>query len=186
MKRQNEYIKRFEKSLAKYCEKAAKEEKEEAEEKRKEKKMKKTFKQKEKKFYNKKLKLYKDILEWRDRFIKRKNFKRMFDAAGKNPYCGMPIFSSEKLGHVRRRGWSEVMIDIEGTLSYEERLVSCVMTGTGVSIDFDDEGEAINEISYDYLKDLHSAIKTGKVYKNVAKEIEEYEKLECDDEDEEQ
>lgn len=176
-------LEELEKKVKERKHKLAIEKKKEAREEAKERKKSLSFWAKEKRLYKKKLKIYKEILEWRDKFVKTKTFKNMF----KGLIDDAIIIFEGSWGHKKCPKWDtmswsriklyqgddpkgEDFLYEKGELIYEsgERWPS------GPTIKFKkDSDEAVRKLRYEYLKEVHDTIKTGKVYKKIRKEIEE-------------
>jgi len=131
-------------------------------------KNKKSFLLEEAKLLPKKIKLYKQILAWRNKFIKSKQFKRVF-----SEFDELVIFWS-KWGHMEfpefGGGWSRLYLEESGKLRY---WAGYKWMPIGPEIVFTDNLKNAEEFTYKYLEELYKLIETGKIYKNIAEEVNE-------------
>lgn len=117
-----------------------------------------------------KIALYKEILAWRDGFVKTEQFKRAFNALS-----SCTIFGSN-WGHIKLQEfgsggcWSRLDMDKSGALGYG---AGFKWMGTGPRFPLKRNPETAKKLTYNYLKELHNAINTGKIYARIAKELSE-------------
>lgn len=127
------------------------------------------FKANELKLLPKKIELYKNILAWRNKFIKSKQFKKVFHERDE---C--VIFWNGWAHELPRFGgpgcWSRLYLEETGKLRY---WAGYKWMPTGPEIVFTDNLKNAEEFTYKYLEELDISIKTGKVYKTIAEELKE-------------
>ena len=138
----------------------------------------------ESKLFPKKKKLYNEILEWRDKFVKTNEFKKIFKIFDKSYQDNIIIFEGG-WGHDRHgyySCWSRLFLEKSGDLSY---FAGYKWMGTGPEFVLrrnDKNDKTVRKLTYSYLKELHDHIRSEEVYKSILSKLELEERLEDEDE----
>lgn len=157
-------------TIEKYKQKKQIKQKNEQEERKKEKKEQKIFLKRERELSSEKETFYKEILKWRDGFVKTKQFKEIFKLI---PFYhhGIKIFGdgwAHKIPHNDEYScWSQLYLRESGDLVYQ---AGYKWMGVRTEIVLDGD---IKKFSHKYLKNLHKTIKSEKVHENIISELEQ-------------
>lgn len=131
------------------------------------------FWKKEEKLLPQKKRLYADIIAWRNKFAKSKQFENVLDAIEDDH---VEIYGTCGWGHRKNysgRDQSRVILWCDGALEYSAWTSAIGGGYNQVYFKFGEAGKTARKLTYDYLKKLHAHITDGEVYKTIAAELKD-------------